>query len=82
MGSELLRHYKDALPVVGENVMIDCSSVVIGKVTLGDDVSIWPLVVIRGDVNQISIGARSNIQDGSVLHITHTSEKNPEGNPL
>ncbi|PWC14827.1 gamma carbonic anhydrase family protein [Brenneria roseae subsp. roseae] len=82
MGSELLRRYKDALPVVGENVMIDRSSVVIGKVTLGDDVSVWPLVVIRGDVNQISIGARSNIQDGSVLHITHRSEKNPEGNPL
>ncbi|PWC09394.1 gamma carbonic anhydrase family protein [Brenneria roseae subsp. americana] len=82
MGSELLRRYKDALPVVGENVMIDRSSVVIGKVTLGDDVSVWPLVVVRGDVNQISIGARSNIQDGSVLHITHSSEKNPEGNPL
>ncbi|CPR16540.1 carbonic anhydrase, family 3 [Brenneria goodwinii] len=69
-------------PIIGENVMIDASSVVIGKVTLGNDVSIWPLVAIRGDVNDIHIGARSNIQDGSVLHITHGSEKNPEGNPL
>ncbi|KMK78616.1 putative transferase [Pectobacterium atrosepticum ICMP 1526] len=62
--------------------MVDHSSVVIGKVTLGDDVGIWPLVAIRGDVNYITIGARSNIQDGSVLHITHCSEKKPEGNPL
>lgn len=82
MVSELFRRYKDAFPIVGKNVMVDRSSIVIGKVTLGNDVSIWPLVVIRGDVNQISIGARSNIQDGSVLHITHCSEKKPDGNPL
>ncbi|MBJ7224146.1 MULTISPECIES: gamma carbonic anhydrase family protein [unclassified Brenneria] len=82
MGPEIVRGYKGVFPDIGENVMIDQSSVVIGNVTLGDDVSIWPLVVIRGDVNNISIGARSNIQDGSVLHITHSSEKNPAGNPL
>ncbi|KMK85644.1 putative transferase [Pectobacterium brasiliense ICMP 19477] len=62
--------------------MVDHSSVVIGKVTLGDDVGIWPLVAIRGDVNYITVGARSNVQDGSVLHVTHCSEKKPEGNPL
>ncbi|EHD19925.1 MULTISPECIES: gamma carbonic anhydrase family protein [Brenneria] len=82
MGSGIVRGYKGSFPVIGENVMIDPSSVVIGKVTLGDDVGIWPLVAIRGDVNYIDIGARSNIQDGSVLHITHSSEKNPAGNPL
>lgn len=62
--------------------MIDPSSVVIGNTTLGDDVSIWPLVTIRGDVHEIHIGARTNIQDGSVLHVTHRSASNPQGNPL
>jgi carbonic anhydrase/acetyltransferase-like protein (isoleucine patch superfamily) len=62
--------------------MIDPSSVVIGNVELADDVSIWPLVAIRGDVNAVQIGARSNIQDGSILHVTHQSEHNPAGHPL
>ncbi len=62
--------------------MIDTSSVVIGDVRLADDIGIWPLVVIRGDVNYVAIGARTNIQDGSVLHVTHKSPSNPHGNPL
>ncbi|AOR62616.1 gamma carbonic anhydrase family protein [Pectobacterium wasabiae] len=82
MSAKTFRRYKGISPVLGKRVMVDHSSVVIGKVTLGDDVSIWPLVAIRGDVNYITIGARSNIQDGAVLHITHCSEKKPEGNPL
>lgn len=82
MGSHALRSYKDAFPTVGKNVMIDPSSVVIGNTTLGDDVSIWPLVTIRGDVHEIHIGARTNIQDGSVLHVTHRSASNPQGNAL
>ncbi|GAB7198061.1 gamma carbonic anhydrase family protein [Dickeya oryzae] len=80
--SETLRPFKGMRPVIGKNVMVDPSSVVIGEVTLADDVSIWPLVVIRGDVNFIQIGARTNIQDGCVLHVTHRSEKNEHGNPL
>jgi carbonic anhydrase/acetyltransferase-like protein (isoleucine patch superfamily) len=62
--------------------MVDDSSVVVGDVALQDDVSIWPLVAIRGDVNRVVIGKRSNIQDGSVLHVTHKSSYNPEGYPL
>ena len=62
--------------------MIDPSSVVIGNVDLADDVSVWPLVAIRGDVNAVKIGARSNIQDGSILHVTHQSDYNPAGYPL
>ena len=54
----------------------------VGDITLGDDVSIWPLVAARGDVNLITIGARTNIQDGTVLHVTRKSENNPTGNPL
>ena len=80
--SAVLRRYKDLFPVIGDRVMIDDSSVIVGDVRLADDVSIWPLVAARGDVNYIQIGARSNIQDGSVLHVTHKSAKNPGGNPL
>ncbi|MFJ2976999.1 gamma carbonic anhydrase family protein [Kluyvera sp. NPDC087067] len=80
--SAVLRRYKDLFPVIGDRVMIDASSVIVGDVRLADDVSIWPLVAARGDVNYIQIGARSNIQDGSVLHVTHKSAKNPQGNPL
>ncbi|MTD39385.1 gamma carbonic anhydrase family protein [Erwinia sp. CPCC 100877] len=80
--AEILRPYMDLVPQVGQRVMLDVSSVVIGDVRLADDVSIWPLVSIRGDVNTVSIGARTNIQDGSVLHVTHKSTLNPKGNPL
>lgn len=80
--SAVLRRYKDLFPVIGKRVMIDPTSAIIGDVRLADDVSIWPLVAARGDVNYIQIGARSNIQDGSVLHVTHKSARNPEGNPL
>ncbi|EFE51310.1 bacterial transferase hexapeptide repeat protein [Providencia rettgeri DSM 1131] len=78
----LLRPYLGIYPSINARVFIDPSSVVIGDVRIADDVSIWPLSVLRGDVNYISIGARTNIQDGSVLHVTHKSASNPEGNPL
>lgn len=80
--SDAVRSYLHYSPQLGQRVMIDPSSVVIGNVELADDVSIWPLVAIRGDVNVVKIGARSNIQDGSVLHVTHKSDHNPEGYPL
>lgn len=80
--SAVLRPYRNLYPQVGERVMVDATSVVIGDVRIADDVGIWPLVAIRGDVNYVEIGARSNIQDGSVLHVTHKSSYNPEGNPL
>ncbi|MEM6161064.1 gamma carbonic anhydrase family protein [Erwinia sp. P6884] len=80
--SEKLRAFKNVFPRLGLRVLVDPSSVVVGDVMLGDDVSIWPLVAIRGDVNKVEIGKRSNIQDGSVLHVTHKSPANPEGYPL
>lgn len=80
--SDAVRSYLQYTPKLGQRVLIDPSSVVIGDVDLADDVSIWPLVAIRGDVNAVKIGARSNIQDGSVLHVTHRSEHNPDGYPL
>jgi carbonic anhydrase/acetyltransferase-like protein (isoleucine patch superfamily) len=66
-----LRPYRDTLPTLGERVFIDPAATVIGDVVLGDDVSIWPGTVVRGDVNFIRIGARTNIQDGSVVHVSH-----------
>jgi carbonic anhydrase/acetyltransferase-like protein (isoleucine patch superfamily) len=77
-----IRSFKGITPSLGANVFIDSSAVLVGDITLADDVSIWPLVAARGDVNRITIGARSNIQDGSILHVTRKSEGNPTGNPL
>ena len=49
---------------------------------LGDDVSVWPGAVLRGDLLPITVGNRSNVQDNAVLHTTHKSQYNPEGYPL
>jgi carbonic anhydrase/acetyltransferase-like protein (isoleucine patch superfamily) len=76
------RSYKDKSPLIGSRVYIDDSAVVIGDVTLGDDASIWPQCSIRGDVNHIRIGARSNIQDGTVIHVTHDHAAVPGGRPV
>ena len=76
------RSYKGTFPTIGSNTYVDQSAVIIGDITLADDVSIWPLVAARGDVNLITIGSRTNIQDGTVLHVTRKSEHNPNGNPL
>ncbi|QEY60313.1 gamma carbonic anhydrase family protein [Pseudomonas sp. C27(2019)] len=77
-----IRIYNQILPQCGSRVFIDPSAVVIGDVQLADDCSVWPQAVIRGDMHRIRIGARSSVQDGSVLHITHAGPYNPEGYPL
>ena len=80
--SSALRRYQGMEPQLGERVYIDPASVVIGDVVMGDDCSVWPMTVIRGDMHRIRIGARTSVQDGSVLHITHASDFSPEGFPL
>ncbi|SHO54289.1 gamma carbonic anhydrase family protein [Vibrio quintilis] len=77
-----LRSYKGISPKTGQGVYIDSTSVIVGDVQIGDQSSVWPLVSARGDVNSIKIGERTNIQDGSVLHVTHKNKKNPQGYPL
>jgi carbonic anhydrase/acetyltransferase-like protein (isoleucine patch superfamily) len=77
-----IRTYQQHTPKLGERVFVDATAVVLGDVELGDDSSVWPLTVIRGDMHRIRIGARSSIQDGSVLHITHAGPFNPDGYPL
>ncbi|MCL1635050.1 gamma carbonic anhydrase family protein [Luteimonas sp. SX5] len=66
-----LRSYLGKLPELGQRVYVDPAATVIGDAVLGDDVSVWPGTVIRGDVNFIRIGARTNIQDGTVVHVSH-----------
>ena len=77
-----IRSYKGITPTYDNSVYIDKSSVLVGDITLGKDSSVWPLVAARGDVNYIRIGERTNIQDGSVLHLTRASKSNPDGYPL
>ena len=77
-----LRTFQGLTPRLGERVFIDPASVVLGDVVMGDDCSVWPMAVIRGDMHRIRIGARVSVQDGSVLHITHASDFNPGGHPL
>ncbi|SEI12256.1 Carbonic anhydrase or acetyltransferase, isoleucine patch superfamily [Rheinheimera pacifica] len=77
-----IRAYKGITPKLASGVYIDESSVLVGDIELAEDVSIWPLVAARGDVNYIRIGARTNIQDGSVLHLSRPSRGKPAGSPL
>jgi carbonic anhydrase/acetyltransferase-like protein (isoleucine patch superfamily) len=65
----MIRKYGGRTPQIAGSAYIDVAAVVIGDVSIGADSSVWPGVVIRGDVNWIRIGARTNIQDGSVLHV-------------
>ncbi len=74
--------YMRASPRLGRKVYISEHSHVSGSVILGDDVSVWPMAVIRGDVNDIVIGDRCNIQDGAVLHVSHAGPWTPSGAPL
>lgn len=76
-----LRSFKGILPVLGARAYVDPAATVIGDVVLGDDVSIWPGAVLRGDVNHIRVGARSNIQDGAIVHVTHDGPYSPGGFP-
>jgi carbonic anhydrase/acetyltransferase-like protein (isoleucine patch superfamily) len=77
-----IRSYKGITPSFNKSVYIDESSVLVGDITVGDNSSVWPLVAARGDVNHIRIGQRTNIQDGSVLHLSRATKSNPDGYPL
>jgi len=64
----MIRSFAQAKPRIHKTAFIHSSSEIIGDVTIGSQASVWPMAVLRGDVNKISIGARSNIQDGCVVH--------------
>lgn len=77
-----IRSLKDKIPKIAESAFVDESAVVIGDVTIGEDSSIWPMSVVRGDVQKITIGKRTNIQDASVCHVTHDGKYTPGGYAL
>jgi carbonic anhydrase/acetyltransferase-like protein (isoleucine patch superfamily) len=77
-----IRGFNGFSPKLGNNVFIDNSAVVIGAVTLGDNVSVFPTAVIRGDVEKITIGKNTNVQDGAVLHVSHQGKFSASGHPL
>ena len=74
-----VRKFEQTVPQLAASAYVDDTALVIGDVTLEADVSLWPKVVARGDVNSIHVGARSNIQDGTILHVSHDSEFAPGG---
>ena len=75
----MLRPYRGHLPVVHPSAYVDASAQVIGDVTIGDESSVWMQVVIRGDVNRIRIGRRTNVQDATVVHVMHETHPTTVG---
>jgi len=74
-----IRRFENFTPQIDQTVFVDNSAVVTGNVSIGEHSSVWPCCSIRGDIHVIRIGARTNIQDGSILHVTHDSEYAPGG---
>lgn len=77
-----IRTYMGITPTLGKGAYVDDTALVIGDVTVGAHSSIWPMTVVRGDVNKIRIGKRSNIQDSCVIHVTHPHTDMPEGHAV
>ncbi|MGA8276869.1 MAG: gamma carbonic anhydrase family protein [Rhodanobacteraceae bacterium] len=77
-----VRSFAGVTPRIAPTAYVDPMSLVIGDVEVADDASLWPCTVVRGDVHYIRIGARSNVQDGAVLHVTHDGPYSPGGFPL
>ncbi len=77
-----IRSYLDTQPKIDSTCYIDDLSVIIGDVSLAENVSVWPFAVIRGDVNSIKIGRNSNVQDHCMLHVSHKNDSKPNGSPL
>ena len=77
-----LRPYQGITPTLARGVYVDPTSTLVGDIHIGEDSSIWPLVAARGDVNHIRIGQRTNVQDGTVLHVTRKTPGLPDGYPL
>ena len=77
-----IRSFQNKVPRQDQRVFVDPAATVIGDVELGEDSSVWPGAVVRGDMHRIVIGARTSVQDNAVLHITHDSAFNPGGFPL
>ena len=77
-----IRKFEQYTPQIAASAFVDDSAVVTGNVVIGADSSVWPMCSVRGDIQSIRIGERTNVQDGSILHVTHDSEFAPGGNAL
>lgn len=75
----MIRHFNDILPLIAPDAFIAETAVIIGDVHVGSQSSIWYNVVVRGDVNSIRIGSRTNIQDLTLLHVTGIKSINSTG---
>ena len=76
-----VRPFEQHVPRVHPTAFVDDTAVVIGDVDIGEHSSVWPLCVVRGDIQSIRIGARTSIQDGTIIHVTHDSRFCPGGQP-
>ena len=76
-----IRPFEQHTPRIHPTADIDDTALVIGAVEIGEDSSVWPMSVIRGDIQHIRIGARTSIQDGTIIHVTHDSRFCPGGQP-
>ena len=77
-----LRIYDSKQPYVAMGAYVDHSALLVGDVEIGEDSSVWPMAVLRGDLQSIRIGNSTNIQDGAVLHITHAGPYNKNGHAV
>lgn len=78
----IIRPYKDKTPVIDPSAFIAENAVITGDVVIGADSNIWYGVIMRGDVNNIVIGARTNIQDGTVIHVSSFGHNTVIGNDV
>ena len=78
----MLRPYRDRLPVIHPTAYVDQTAQVIGDVEIGAESSVWMNAVVRGDVNTIRIGDRSNVQDGTIIHVMHDTHPTAVGNDV
>lgn len=77
-----VRAFNNMQPKIADSAWVDPCACVIGDVSIGSGSSVWPMAVIRGDVNRIEIGENCNFQDGAILHVTHDGPYSPGGVPL
>ncbi len=82
MHTQNIQPFGNQIPQIAEGGYVHHAATVIGDVVIGEHSSVWPGAVIRGDVNLIRIGSNTNIQDLSMLHVSHKSSWDPAGAPL
>ena len=78
----LIKTVRNSTPKWGKNCFFAENATLIGDVVFGDDCSVWYQAVVRGDVNKITIGNRTNIQDGAVIHATYQKAATSIGNDV